>query len=46
MPDRQQIVTDRFRTIAPAVEFCSLRLVRTHSEYLSVRQNILQPVST
>src|SRR5262245_9959865 len=46
MPDRQQIVTDRFRAIAPIVEFCSLRLVRTHSEYLSVRQNILQPVST
>ena len=46
MPDRQQIVTERFRTLAPAVEFCSLRLVQTHSEYLSVRQNILQPVST
>src|SRR5262245_58452245 len=36
----------RFRTIAPAVDFCSLRFVRTQSEYLSVRQNILQPVST
>jgi predicted Zn-dependent protease len=46
MSDRQQLVVDRFRASAPAVEFCSLRLVRTHSEYLSVRQNILQPVST
>src|SRR6266404_3536741 len=46
MPDRQQLVVDRFRASAPAVDFCSLRLVQTHSEYLSVRQNILQPVST
>lgn len=46
MSDRQQLIVDRFRASAPAVEFCSLRLVHTHSEYLSVRQNILQPVST
>lgn len=37
---------DRFRARAPRVKFCSLRLVHSHSEYLSVRQNILQPVST
>ncbi|MCS6927501.1 MAG: TldD/PmbA family protein [Candidatus Binatia bacterium] len=36
----------RFRAVAPAVDFCSLRFVHHHSEYLSVRQNILQPVST
>jgi predicted Zn-dependent protease len=39
-------IAERFRLIAPAVDFCSLRLVQTHSEYLSVRQNIVQPVST
>jgi len=39
-------VVDQFRSIAPAVEFCSLRLVHARSEYLSVRQHILQPVST
>ena len=38
-------VIDQFRSIAPAVEFCSLRLVHARSEYLSVRQHILQPVS-
>ncbi|MBI4526392.1 MAG: TldD/PmbA family protein [Deltaproteobacteria bacterium] len=36
----------RFRAIAPPVEFCSLRFVHARSEYLSVRQNILQPAST
>lgn len=36
---------ERFHSIAPRVNFCSLRLVHSHSEYLSVRQNILQPVS-
>ncbi|MBI3303880.1 MAG: TldD/PmbA family protein [Deltaproteobacteria bacterium] len=39
-------IAERFRAIAPAVEFCSLRFVQTHSEFLAVRQNILQPVST
>lgn len=39
-------VEERFRAIAPAVDFCSLRLVQTRSEFLSVRQNILRPVST
>ena len=39
-------VVDNFRSIAPRVEFCSLRLVHARSEYVSVRQNILQPVSS
>lgn len=43
MHDR--IVT-RFSAIALPVDFCSLRFVQTRSSYLSVRQNILQPVST
>ena len=39
-------IVDRFRTVAPSVDFCSLRFMQTRSSYLSVRQNILQPVST
>lgn len=39
-------LVERFRDLAPRVKFCSLRLVHSRSEYLSVRQNILQPVST
>src|SRR6185503_13406753 len=39
-------IVDNFRSITPQVEFCSLRLVHARSEYLSVRQHILQPVST
>jgi predicted Zn-dependent protease len=35
----------RFHAVAPAVDFCSLRFVHQRSEYLCVRQNILQPVS-
>ncbi len=42
----QDRIAERFRAIAPSVDFCSLRLVQTRSEFLSVRQNILQPVST
>jgi predicted Zn-dependent protease len=39
-------IVERFRAVAPAVDFCSLRFMQTRSSYLSVRQNILQPVST
>ena len=39
-------IAERFRAIAPATEFCSLRFVQQRSEFLSVRQNILQPVAT
>jgi predicted Zn-dependent protease len=42
----QERIAERFRAIAPTVEFCSLRFVRQRSEFLSVRQNILQPAST
>jgi len=42
----QERITEHFHTIAPAADFCSLRFVQTRSEFLSVRQNILQPVST
>ncbi|MBM4256555.1 MAG: TldD/PmbA family protein [Deltaproteobacteria bacterium] len=38
-------IVDHFRSIAPQVEFCSLRLVHARSEYLSVRQHVLQPVA-
>lgn len=33
-----------FRAIAPAADFCSLRLVHERHEMLSVRRNIVQPV--
>jgi len=34
----------RFRELAPAVEFCSLRLVRERHETLTVRRDVVQPV--
>jgi predicted Zn-dependent protease len=37
-------VEQRFRVLAPAVDFCSLRLVREHHEVLTVRQDVVQPV--
>jgi predicted Zn-dependent protease len=36
----------RFRQIAPAVDFCSLRLVESKQQYLSVRRGVVQPVHT
>ena len=35
-----------FKSLAPAVDFCSLRVVDEVSEQITVRQNILQPLST
>lgn len=46
MHDQLDRIVARFQACAPAVDFCSLRFMHTRSEYLSVRQNILQPVST
>ena len=37
---------ERFHQAVPAVDFCSLRYVRERSEYLDVRQDVLQPVAT
>ena len=34
-----------FKRLAPAVDFCSLRLVDETSEHIMVRQDILQPIS-
>ncbi len=39
-------VERRFREIAPAVDFCSLRLVEERDEQISVRRGVLQPVVT
>jgi len=33
-----------FGKIVPAVDFCSLRLVRAHHEVLTVRRHVMQPV--
>ena len=37
-------IETRFLQAAPAVDFCSMRLVSERSEMLSVRQDVLQPV--
>jgi predicted Zn-dependent protease len=34
----------RFRELVPAVDFCSLRLVREQHEILNVRRDVVQPV--
>jgi predicted Zn-dependent protease len=39
-------LAERFRQAAPPVDFCSLRYVRERSEYLAVRQDVVQPVAT
>src|SRR6185295_14936102 len=33
----------RFRDVAPAVDFCSLRLVEERDEHLAVRRGVVQP---
>jgi predicted Zn-dependent protease len=39
-------IEDWFRELTGNLEFGSLRYVREHSEYLSVRRNVIEPVST
>ncbi|HEX2277068.1 MAG TPA: TldD/PmbA family protein [Candidatus Tectomicrobia bacterium] len=39
-------LAERFRQAVPSVDFCSLRYVRERSEYLAVRQDVLEPVAT
>jgi predicted Zn-dependent protease len=39
-------IRSRFLRLAPAVDFCSLRVVEESSEQLMVRQDVLQPPST
>jgi len=39
-------IEERFRQVTPAVDFCALRWVSERSEFLVVRQNVLQPVVT
>jgi predicted Zn-dependent protease len=39
-------LAERFRQAAPPVDFCSLRYVHERSEYLAVRQDVVQPVTT
>ncbi|WP_292932217.1 TldD/PmbA family protein [Noviherbaspirillum sp.] len=43
MPDS---IRTLFQQLAPAVDFCSLRLVEESSEQMTVRQDVLQPLST
>lgn len=37
-------IEQRFRKIAPLVDFCSLRVVRERSERLYIRQGVVQPL--
>lgn len=39
----EQVVT-RFRSLAPAVDHCSIRVVEEDAEMISVRQNVPEPV--
>jgi predicted Zn-dependent protease len=39
-------LAERFRQAVPSVDFCSLRYVSERSEYLAVRQDVLEPVAT
>jgi predicted Zn-dependent protease len=36
-------VAARFRAVAPAADFCSLRVVETRDEHLAVRRGVVQP---
>ncbi len=45
MDKQHSQIAQRFQRVMPQVDFCSLRVVHERSESLSVRQNILQPVS-
>ncbi len=37
-------IADRFREIAPNVDFWSIRIVREEGEFISVRHNVMQPL--
>lgn len=39
-------VERRFRAVAPAVDFCSLRMVDERSELILMRQGVIDPIST
>lgn len=40
----RDLIRQRFKELHPQAQFCSLRYVETHSEALSVRQNVQQPL--
>jgi predicted Zn-dependent protease len=40
-----EVIRDLFKALAPAVDFCSLRVVEEASEQMTVRQNVLQPLA-
>ncbi len=42
----QDRVVERFRQMVPPGDHCSLRWVRERTEFVSVRQDVLQPVHT
>lgn len=42
----QDTIAKLFKSLVPAVDFCSLRLVDETSEQIMVRQDVLQPLTT
>jgi predicted Zn-dependent protease len=46
MPFDPDSLAQRFRRLAPAVDYCSLRAVEERSEWVSVRQDTGEPVRT
>jgi predicted Zn-dependent protease len=46
MPFDVESIGTRFRRIAPAVDYCSLRVVDETSRFLCVRQNVAEPAHT
>jgi predicted Zn-dependent protease len=43
MPFDAESISARFRRVAPAVDYCALRVVEETSEITSVRQNVAEP---
>jgi predicted Zn-dependent protease len=46
MPFDIETIASRFRRVAPAVDFCSLRLLDETSQFLCVRQDVAEPTQT
>ncbi|HUL66499.1 MAG TPA: TldD/PmbA family protein [Burkholderiaceae bacterium] len=46
MPFDIESIGTRFRRIAPAVDYCSLRVLDETSQFLCVRQNVAEPAQT
>jgi predicted Zn-dependent protease len=43
---RMEALVNRFKALAPAVDYCSIRIVEEDAEMISVRQDVAEPVQT